>query len=162
MVLKIISCCQLLAALPQDPNCQGNDGTLAEHSSLACGIGPQFRPVRATMLKSREHSVQKSPSDFLGLGTQGRSSLFVQSYLHIFFNKSSVMLQALLFFIQHDYKAVLFDYIPIILLVAIKICSREMTLAVEKHTLRNALSITFTIIISQSLRNFILSTDNGY
>lgn len=80
--LKTISSWQLVAPLPWDPNCHAKDGTLAERSSPACWIGPQFRTARATLSKSREHGVQKSPADFLGLGTWGVGSLFTVLLTH--------------------------------------------------------------------------------
>lgn len=110
------------------------------------------------LLNSREHGVQSSLPAIENLG--GRVSL--QSITYAFYSTT----------FQGGYKSfcfslsmtirqtLLFDSIPEILLLVIG--NRKMTLTVEKHIFRNVLSISFAIIISQSLYNINLSTESGY
>lgn len=72
------------------------------------------------------------------------------------------MLQAVLFFIQHDYKGT-----SIICLYSNNPISGNTNMQQEddsgcRKTHFQECSISFTISISQSLYNFNLSTENGY
>lgn len=93
-------------------------------------------------------------ADFLGFGAWG-GRVPLHSITCTFYSTSLQWCCKLYYFSfsMTTREPVLFACIPIILLVVIQICSRKMTLAVEKHIFRNVLLALQSVFLS----HFIIS-----